>query len=61
MRNYKKIIKKLIDAEKTANPKATVAGKIGVSENYIYMILAGTHEPGPKIKLILDRMGANNE
>ena len=56
MTNYKKIINDLIDAEKTANPKATVAGKIGVSENYLYMILNDKCDPGPKVKRILDKM-----
>ena len=56
MPDYKKIIQDLIDKEKTANPKATLAGKIGVSENYLYMILADKCVPGPKVTRILDGM-----
>ena len=58
MTDYKKIIQDLIDKEKTANPKATLAGKIGVSENYLYMILKQNYKPGPKITRILDKMVA---
>ena len=56
MTDYKQIILNLIEAETTPNRKATVAGKIGVHENYIDMVLRGDCGPGPKVKRILDRM-----
>jgi len=54
--DYKKIIQDLIDKEDTPNPKTTLAGKIGVSESYIWMILAGKCDPGPKVRRVLDGM-----
>ena len=56
MTDYKKIIKLLMDKEKTLIPRATVAGKIGVTETYIGMILSGATDPGPKVKVILEKM-----
>ena len=57
MKDYKEAIQDLIDSDKVSrNPKGTAAGKLGVHENYIDMILSGKCVPGPKIQRILDRM-----
>ena len=56
--DYKEKLNLLIKAEKTLNPKATVAGRLGISETYIGMILNGVCEPGPKTLRMIEDMEA---
>ena len=54
--DYKKLIEKLIKKENTPNPRATLAGNIGVNENYLYKIMTDRCDISPKVKRVLDGM-----
>ena len=53
-----KIVKELINKDKSPNPQAAIAGKCGCSEQYIVKILSGKFVPGKALYMVIERLNS---